>query len=69
MPPGGGWRRRQHGDPVGGPAAQDRQPGSQQDRRLQARAIAGEHRTWLLVRIKEKDFTLRGWSPSSPSAV
>jgi transposase len=24
------------------------------------RAIAGEHRTWLLARIKEKDFTLRG---------
>ena len=24
------------------------------------RAIAGEHRSWLLERIKEKDFTLRG---------
>ncbi len=24
------------------------------------RAIAGEHRAWLLARIKEKDFTLRG---------
>jgi putative transposase len=24
------------------------------------RAIAGEHRTWLLRRTKEKDFTLRG---------
>jgi transposase len=24
------------------------------------RAIAGEHRTWLLQRIKERDFTLRG---------
>ena len=24
------------------------------------RAIAGEHRNWLLARIKEKDFTLRG---------
>ena len=24
------------------------------------RAIAGEHRTWLLARVKEKDFTLRG---------
>src|SRR4029077_1163206 len=24
------------------------------------KAIAGEHRTWLLLRIKEKDFTLRG---------
>ena len=24
------------------------------------RAIAGEHRRWLLARIKEKDFTLRG---------
>ena len=24
------------------------------------RAIAGEHRTWLLTRIKEKDFTLLG---------
>jgi len=24
------------------------------------KAIAGEHRTWLLGRIKEKDFTLRG---------
>ncbi len=24
------------------------------------RAIAGEHRTWLLARIKEKDFTLLG---------
>lgn len=24
------------------------------------RAIAGEHRAWLLTRIKEKDFTLRG---------
>jgi transposase len=24
------------------------------------RAIAGEHHTWLLARIKEKDFTLRG---------
>jgi transposase len=24
------------------------------------RAIAGEHHTWLLARIKEKDFTLLG---------
>jgi transposase len=24
------------------------------------RAIAGEHRAWLLVRIKEKDLTFRG---------
>jgi len=24
------------------------------------RAIAGEHRTWLLARVKSKDFTLRG---------
>lgn len=24
------------------------------------RAIAGEHRTWLLQQIREKDFTLRG---------
>jgi transposase len=24
------------------------------------RAIAGEHRTWLLARIKKQDFTLRG---------
>ena len=24
------------------------------------RAIAGEHRTWLLARVKQKDFTLRG---------
>jgi putative transposase len=24
------------------------------------KAIAGEHRDWLLARIKEKDFTLRG---------
>ena len=24
------------------------------------RAIAGEHRSWLLRRIREKDFTLRG---------
>jgi putative transposase len=24
------------------------------------RAIAGEHRNWLLQRIREKDFTLRG---------
>jgi transposase len=24
------------------------------------RAIAGEHRAWLLARVKEKDFTLRG---------
>jgi transposase len=24
------------------------------------RAIAGEHRTWLLARIKERDFTLLG---------
>jgi putative transposase len=24
------------------------------------KAIAGEHRTWLLLRVKEKDFTLRG---------
>jgi putative transposase len=24
------------------------------------KAIAGEHRAWLLFRIKEKDFTLRG---------
>ena len=24
------------------------------------RAIAGEHRAWLLQRVKEKDFTLRG---------
>ncbi len=24
------------------------------------KAIAGEHRSWLLFRIKEKDFTLRG---------
>jgi transposase len=24
------------------------------------RAITGEHRRWLLARIKEKDFTLRG---------
>jgi transposase len=24
------------------------------------RAIAGEHRAWLLRRVKEKDFTLRG---------
>jgi len=24
------------------------------------KAIAGQHRTWLLHRIKEKDFTLRG---------
>ena len=24
------------------------------------RAIAGEHRTWLLARIREKDFTLLG---------
>jgi transposase len=24
------------------------------------RAIAGEHRRWLLARIKDKDFTLRG---------
>ena len=24
------------------------------------RVIAGEHRAWLLQRVKEKDFTLRG---------
>ena len=24
------------------------------------RAIAGEHRAWLLARVKERDFTLRG---------
>jgi transposase len=24
------------------------------------RAIAGEHRAWLLARVQEKDFTLRG---------
>jgi transposase len=24
------------------------------------KAIAGEHRAWLLERIKERDFTLRG---------
>jgi transposase len=24
------------------------------------KAIAGEHRTWLLVRVTERDFTIRG---------
>jgi putative transposase len=24
------------------------------------KAIAGEHRAWLLVRVKERDFTIRG---------
>jgi transposase len=28
------------------------------------RAIAGEHRSWLLRRIREKDCV--GWWPSSP---
>src|SRR5262245_60719193 len=38
MSPGGGavWGRRQHRDPLGGSAAQDRQRGPKQDRRLQA---------------------------------
>ena len=59
---GGGavWRRRQHGDPVGGAFAQDRQRGPSKIGGYKPRAIAGEHRTWLLARIKEKDFTLLG---------
>jgi hypothetical protein len=31
------------------------------------KAIIGERRTWLLLRIKEKDFTLRGHFPSLPA--
>jgi transposase len=31
--------------------------------------IAGEHRVWLLQRIKSGDFTLRSWWPSSPSVA
>src|SRR5262245_2612891 len=33
------------------------------------KAIAGAHRIWLLRRIDGKDFTIRGWSPSSPSVA
>ena len=32
------------------------------------RAIAGEHRSWLLRRIREKDFTLRLLVADSPPA-
>jgi transposase len=32
------------------------------------KAISGEHCVWLLQRIKDRDFTLRGWSPSSLDA-
>ena len=34
--------------------------GTEQDGGYKPRAIAGEHRTWLLARIKKKDFTLLG---------
>jgi putative transposase len=32
------------------------------------RAIAGEHRRWLLARIKEQDSPCLGWLPNLPSA-
>jgi transposase len=32
------------------------------------KAISGEHRIWLLQRIKDRDFTLRGLVANSPSA-
>jgi putative transposase len=33
------------------------------------KAIAGEHRTWLLQRAEERDFTLRGLSPNLRSGT
>jgi hypothetical protein len=55
--PGGAVRS--WGDQVGW----TRKPGSLRPSKIggyKPRAIAGEHRTWLLQRIREKDFTLRG---------
>ena len=33
------------------------------------KAISGEHRVWLLQRIKEKDFTLRGLVAELPNVA
>jgi transposase len=54
------WGCHQHGHFMGTTATRDRQRGAEQDRWLQAeKAISGDHRVWLLQRIK-RDFTLRG---------
>jgi putative transposase len=50
-----GWR--QHGDPVGWTL---RKTGGIGPSKIGGYKIVGEHSTWLLQRIKERDFTLRG---------
>jgi transposase len=54
------WRRRQHGDLVGAAFTEHWSVAPNKIGGYKPRAIAGEHRTWLLARIKEKDFTLLG---------
>ena len=45
---------------MGGAGAQDGQCCAGADGRIQAEGDRGEHRAWLLVRVKEGDFTIRG---------
>jgi hypothetical protein len=62
LPPGGGaiWAWDQHGYCVGAAFPGDRQRAPGKMGGHKPKAIAGHHRAWLLQRIKEKDFTLRG---------
>ena len=53
-----GWRVRETGSVAPG------QMGGHKPK-----AISGEHREWLLQRVREKDFTIRGWLPSLPSGA
>ena len=63
MQPGGGavWFGHQYGDQLGAAGARDRQalPPARWGGH-KPKAISGEHREWLLQRVREKDFTIRG---------
>ena len=62
MPPGGRaiWGGGEHGDHLGASVPTDGSVAPGKMGGHKPKAIAGEHRAWLLQRIKERDFTLRG---------
>jgi len=49
-----------HGDHLGSALPADRECGSRADGRAQAEGNQGEHHAWLVDRIRQKAFTLRG---------
>ena len=54
------WHRGLDGDQLGAALSGDGQRCAGPDGWAQTEKIRGEHRTWLLARTQEKDFTLRG---------